>query len=113
MDDASENLEILHKILVEEYDVRLAKSGNMALMILDSIKPDLILLDIEMPEMSGFDLLESIKIRPSLAEVPVIFVTAHASVNLVFKAEKQGITDYIVKPFERNTLLERVRKALV
>ena len=112
VDDAQANLRILQGLLNEEYEVRLAKSGKIALHALERLTPDLILLDIEMPEMSGFDVLAEIKQNARLSKIPVIFLTAHASKEFVLEAFQRGIKDYIVKPFDPDLLRMKIKKAL-
>jgi putative two-component system response regulator len=84
----------------------------MALIALQRFVPDLILLDIEMPRMSGFEVMEEIMRDPKLKEIPVIFLTSHAETDNVVAALRQGARDYIVKPFEPDALRERVSKVL-
>ena len=109
VDDSSANLQLCKGLLSAEYDVRLAKSGKMALMALDRLSPDVILLDIEMPDMTGFEVLEEINKNPNTKDIPVIFVTSHASEKLVIKAVGHGASDYIVKPFPPELLRAKVR----
>jgi CheY-like chemotaxis protein len=112
VDDMSMNLRTIKVNLDKFFDVRLAKSGELALAVLKSTRVDLILLDIEMPDMSGFEVLELIKKLPGLKDVPVIFVTAHASTELITKALKSGARDYVMKPFEPDVLMRKVYAAL-
>ena len=112
IDDSSANLQLCKGLLDEEYDVRLAKSGRIALETLDRLRPDLILLDIEMPEMSGFEVLDMINRDRNLQDIPVIFVTSHASEDLVVKAVEHGAANYIVKPFKADILRARIENAL-
>ncbi|MDR3280016.1 MAG: response regulator [Synergistaceae bacterium] len=113
VDDASTNLQIVYNTLNKEFDVRLAKSGSIALIELSRTVPDLILLDIEMPRISGFDVLKSIQDNPKLRSIPVVFLTSHAEMNTVMTAlQQKGVKDYIVKPFEPEDLRGRVHKAL-
>jgi putative two-component system response regulator len=112
VDDAQTNLQIIQGVLGGEFEVRLAKSGNMALMALDRVTPDLILLDIEMPGMSGFDIMEAISAKPHLKDIPVIFVTSHASKDMVVEAGVKGAKDYVVKPFDPEVLRSKVHKTL-
>ena len=111
VDDSSANLQLCRGLLSNDYDVRLAKSGKMALDALARIRPDLILLDIEMPDMSGFEVMTEIKKNRDLDGIPVIFVTSHASEKLVLKAREQGAVDYIVKPFVSDVLYKKIDKA--
>lgn len=108
VDDVSMNLIIIKNLLSEYFDVRVAKSGELALGILGKVKADLILLDIEMPEMSGFDFIECIKKIPDLKDIPIICVTSHAEWNVINKAIKAGVKDYIVRPMDTVVLKEKV-----
>jgi DNA-binding response OmpR family regulator len=90
----------------------LAKTANMALLILDRVVPDLILLDISMPGMSGFDLLEVIQGKPGLANIPVVFLTAHGTREFVYRAASYGSRHYLVKPIDPGLLKSKVREAL-
>jgi len=112
VDDSSANLTLCRGLLCKEYDVRLAKSGRIALSALSKIRPDVILLDIEMPDMSGFEVLEAINKKPEFSDTPVIFVTFHATEKHVIKAMELGSFSYIVKPFDEATLQTKIRLAL-
>jgi DNA-binding response OmpR family regulator len=112
VDDMSLNLRTIKITLDKYYDVRVAKSGEQALSILGNSPVDLILLDIEMPGMSGFETLDLIKIQPNGENVPVIFVTSHVSTELITKALKRGAKDYIMKPFEPEVLIRKVYAVL-
>jgi CheY-like chemotaxis protein len=102
----------MKNILSGYYDVRVAKSGELALYILGSVKVDLILLDIEMPGMSGFEFADTISEIPDIAQIPIIFVTSHATIKYVDRANKIGAIDYIVKPIKTSTMLEKVANVL-
>jgi CheY-like chemotaxis protein len=110
VDDMPANLMVIQGLLGEEFEVRLAKSGHMALLALERVTPDLILLDIEMPDMSGFEVMDEINRKPRLKKIPVIFVTSHATEEFVLKAARHGAADYIVKPYEPELLREKVYK---
>ncbi|MCL1808956.1 MAG: response regulator [Clostridiales bacterium] len=112
VDDTSVNLQFCKGILGSKYDVRLAKSGKTALSALERIQPDVILLDIEMPDMTGFEFMEEMKKNADLSSIPVIFVTSHATEKLVEKALGLGAVDYVVKPFLPDILLAKVKNAL-
>ena len=112
VDDSSTILQLCKGLLSSEYDVRLAKSGKMALVALGRVRPDIILLDIEMPDMTGFEVLEEINKDPDKKNIPVIFVTSHASEKLVLKAIGRGASDYIVKPFPPDLLRSKIKNAL-
>jgi putative two-component system response regulator len=106
------NLRTIKVTLDKYFEVRLAKSGEIALSVLGFNKVDLILLDIEMPGMSGFELLELIKKVPHAKDVPIIFVTSHVSAELIAKAIKSGAKDYVMKPFEPEVLIRKVYAVL-
>lgn len=112
IDDISLNLAIIRGILSPSYDVRVAKSGELAIYILGSVEVDLILLDIEMPGMSGFDFMDVIAEIPGAADIPVIIVTSHATSQFVSKAMRSGAKDYIIKPINTQLLKEKVAKVL-
>jgi putative two-component system response regulator len=106
-----DNITILKQIsthLAGEYIVSLAKSGISAIQICLKEKPDLILLDIEMPELDGFDVIYRIKQNPYLNRIPVIFLTASHDSEVEIKALESGARDFITKPVERNILLHRI-----
>lgn len=109
IDDNVTNLNIARKALEEEYEVVLLLSGEKALKILKKNKPDLILLDVEMPEMNGFEVIEKIKaLGAPYDEIPVIFVTAKDDTNSEFEGLDLGAVDYVIKPFSFPLLLKRV-----
>lgn len=112
VDDVSMNLIIIKNLLSEYFDVRVAKSGELALSILNKVNVDLILLDIEMPEMSGFEFLELFRKKPETKDIPVICVTSHAEWSVINKAIKAGVRDYIVRPMDTVVLKEKVFTAL-
>jgi len=89
-----------------------AKSGKIALELLKTQTPDLILLDVIMPELDGFDVCQQIKQMPSLAQIPIIFLTALSDKKERVKGLKLGAVDYILKPFEEDELLVKVNNHL-
>ncbi len=109
VDDNPHNLNLLSRILSEQgYKVRPAPSGKMALRSIDSTLPDLILLDIMMPEMDGYEVCQKLKTCEKTKDIPVVFIS---SLNEVFdkvKAFSLGGVDYISKPFEPQEVLARV-----
>jgi putative two-component system response regulator len=112
VDDSSANLQLCKGLLSAKYDVRLAKSGKMALAALERIRPDMILLDIEMPDMTGFEVMSEISASPAIMNIPVIFVTSHASEDLVVKAIGHGAVGYVVKPFVPDVLHAKINSVL-
>ena len=99
--------------LEDYYEVCLAHSGQEALDFLaDTLRVDLLLLDVRMPEMSGYELLEEIRECPVCRDVPVIFVTGEAGTEAQLKGFGAGVNDYITKPFHPDILLARVGAGL-
>jgi diguanylate cyclase (GGDEF)-like protein len=103
------SLKVLNQILSAEYDVHTAQSGREALELAVSEKPDLILLDILMPDMSGFDVLVRLKDSAETQKVPVIFITANTSPRDEERGLTLGAADYITKPFQDFLIRARVR----
>ncbi len=112
VDDTKANLDILLNLL-EGYDLVVAIDGYTALDILDDdINIDLILLDIMMPEIDGFEVCQKIKNNPKTANIPIIFITAKADDESIEKAFSLGGSDYVQKPFKPIELLSRVKTQL-
>ncbi len=113
VDDVPKNIQLLGSILKEEaYDLEFATSGKEALEWLDSRQFDLVLLDIMMPEMDGFEVCRRIKENPATREVSVIFLTAKADFQSIIQGFECGAVDYITKPYNRKELLVRVKTHL-
>ena len=110
VDDNSNNLKVLAGVLkIAGYDFRMAKSGQQALNILEKTTPDLILLDIQMPEMDGFETCLKIKENGNMAKIPIIFLTANTDAESVNRAFKSGGVDFVTKPFNTDELLARIK----
>lgn len=99
VDDAEENLDILVEILGEEVDLTVAMDGESALEIIGEERPDLILLDIEMPGMNGFDLCRRLRRDPETAAIAVIFLSGRTGEQDRATARELGAVDFIAKPF--------------
>ena len=113
VDDTVANLRLLVNLLVERgYKVRPASNGPMALSAARTEPPDLILLDILMPHMDGYEVCEQLKGDESTREIPVIFISAVSEVLDKVKAFTVGGVDYITKPFQVEEVLARVEKHL-
>ncbi|MDR2509290.1 MAG: response regulator [Spirochaetaceae bacterium] len=109
IDDTPFNLRTLKTLLEEKYKILLAKSGGLALKMLENAKPDLILLDIEMPEMSGFAVMRELQRTPEYADIPVICFTSHlATETFVQQVIEAGFKGYIRKPFETEVLFSKI-----
>jgi len=109
VDDEPVNLRLLVEALKEEYDIRIATNGENALKLLDEVRPDLILLDVMMPGMDGFELCRKIKARPEMAQVPIIFITAMADPVSEESGLNLGAIDYIYKPIQIPVTKARLR----
>jgi two-component system sensor histidine kinase/response regulator len=114
VDDNSHNLQVLGKLLLESrYEIEFATNGEAALDWLNARKFDLILLDINMPGMSGFEVCTRIRSNSDLNNIPVIFLSAESERENILKGFELGAQDYITKPFDSRELLVRVRTHLV
>lgn len=113
IDDTPDNLRLLTSVLSEQgYKVRSVINGQMALMGATAAPPDLILLDINMPDMDGYEVCQQLKMKPETAEIPVIFVSAFDETLDKVKAFGVGGVDYITKPFQVREVLARVENHL-
>ena len=109
VDDVSNNLQVLGNFLRDEdYEISAAISGRQALAIAEDIHPDLILLDIMMPEMDGFETCRRLKSAESTKDIPIVFLSARTDAEDVVKGFALGAVDYVTKPFNRQELLARV-----
>ncbi len=114
VDDTPANLRLLSEMLRDEgYRVRPVASGKMALSAAAADPPDLVLLDINMPEMKGFDVCRQLKHDPSLSEIPVIFISALTEALDKVQAFGSGGVDYVTKPFQFEEVAARVETHLV
>lgn len=112
VDDDTSNLALAQKILGKEYRIAAANSGAVALKYLENNCPDLILLDINMPEMDGFQVLEKMKQMERFTNIPVIFLTADNDPETETRCFATGAVDFVAKPFIPDVLMSRVRKTL-
>ncbi len=114
VDDIADNIEVLIGLLQNDYKMLAAKSGDMALKMLNSGKqlPDLILLDVMMPGMDGFEVCRRLKANPATAGIPVIFLTASGDTDNVVQGFGLGAVDYVTKPADPTILRARVRNHL-
>lgn len=110
VDDTAIVLARISNTLRDEYDVITANSGVRALKYLEQEKPDLILLDIQMPQKDGIETLREMRAMPDRADIPVIMLTGVEDKGTVLESAKLGIRDYILKPFHSEELLKRIRR---
>ena len=109
VDDTEENLDLLIEILSESYDLSIALDGPTALERVVMDLPDLVLLDIMMPVMDGYEVCQKIRKDPLTKDIPIIFLTAKTDPDSIVKGFELGAADYVTKPFNENELLARVK----
>ncbi|MDD2179895.1 response regulator [Acidovorax sp. D2M1] len=113
VDDIRENLTVIGQLLRPHYQVRVANSGQRALQVAHTQPvPDIILLDVMMPEMDGYEVLAALRAAPETREIPVIFVTALDDSSDEERGLRAGAVDYVAKPIKPAVLLARVRTHL-
>lgn len=113
VDDMTTTLLLLHDLLKDTYEVKIAKSGTKALEILESPNDiDLILLDIEMPDMNGYDVCKRIKNNETIKNIPIIFITGRTSQEDEEYGLNLGAIDYITKPFNKAIVKLRIKNYL-
>ena len=111
VDDLYPNRYLLEEVF-EEYEVHSVSNGDKMRDFLKSIIPDIILMDVNLPEQDGFELTKELKLSPLTKDIPVIFLTVHNTKLHVMHAIKAGGADFIVKPFDDQDLKNRVEKVL-
>jgi len=110
VDDKIENIELLNNFLKKEgYKLRNATNGKTALLSIQAKQPDLIILDINMPNMNGFEVCKTIKSNQKTSHIPVMFISALNDLESKIEAFKVGGLDYIIKPFSSEEVLARVK----
>jgi len=112
VDDTPTNIDVIKELLSDSYFVQAAVNGKMALKIIEKKKPDLILLDIMMPEMDGYEVCQLLKADEATRDIPVIFLTAKVEMEDERKGLELGAVDYITKPLSPAILKERVKTHL-
>src|SRR5210317_1720529 len=112
VDDTPENLDVVKGILGDDYQVKVAINGHIALKIAQSQAPDLILLDIMMPEIDGYEVCRQLKADPATAEIPVIFLSALTDTKDKVQGLDLGAVDYVTKPFQPDEVIARVNTHL-
>ncbi|MBR1651190.1 MAG: response regulator [Lachnospiraceae bacterium] len=112
VDDAEINLKIAEKIISREYSVECVSSGEDCLAYLMDHNPDLILLDLHMPELDGFEVMEKLKASANWKDIPVIFLTADSDHDSEIQGFELGAMDFITKPFVAEVMMKRVARVL-
>ncbi len=113
VDDVTTNLKCLGEILRNYYALSMAKSGEQALQMIGKVKPDLILLDVKMPGMDGYETFEKIKSDNLVSDIPVIFLTADTENESELKGLRLGACDFIRKPYDPELMIGRIERVLL
>ena len=112
IDDDPVVLKLLASILNPVYELQIAKSAKEALKLMAQQKPDLILLDIGIPIISGFEFLHMIRRNPESKDIPVIIVSGFIETEFIIHAENEGISGMVGKPIQKDDLLSKIEQAL-
>ncbi len=111
VDDTDWNRDLLVQLLEEEYTVFQAVDGEEGVKMTQDEKPDLILMDLGMPVMDGWEATAAIKANDALKQIPIIAVTSHAMVGDEIDARKAGCDDYLPKPIDEDVLMQKIKKS--
>jgi CheY-like chemotaxis protein len=112
VDDTEWNRDLIVQLLEDEYIVLQAADGEQGVRLAEQDKPDLILMDLGMPVMDGWEATRKIKANDGLKRIPIIAVTSHAMVGDEIEARQAGCDDYLPKPIDEEELLKKVRRFL-
>jgi diguanylate cyclase (GGDEF)-like protein len=112
VDDQPIHLQVLYRILSADYQLFMATSGTQAVRVCRDQLPDLVLLDVVMPDMDGFEVLQQLRSMPETTDIPVFFLTAHAGDDIETKCLEAGAVDFIPKPVNPNVVRARVKTHL-
>ena len=112
VDDTPENLDVVKGLLTPQYIVKAAINGMMALKIAEKQPPDIILLDIRMPGMDGYEVCRKLKANETTADIPVVFLTGESDAASEKDALAVGAAGYITKPIDPAVLLEKISNCL-
>lgn len=110
VDDTDWNRDLLVQLLEDEYTVLQAVDGEQGVRMTQEEKPDLILMDLGMPVMDGWEATRRIKANDALKQIPIIAVTSHAMVGDEIDARKAGCDDYLPKPIDEDLLMLKIKK---
>jgi CheY-like chemotaxis protein len=112
VDDTELNRDLVVQLLEDEYDIIIAENGEEAVQKTEAERPDLILMDLGMPVMDGWEATRRLKANDALKHIPVIAVTSHAMVGDEIEARKAGCDDYLPKPIDEDLLIKKIKKYL-
>ncbi|HUR71217.1 MAG TPA: response regulator [Candidatus Limnocylindrales bacterium] len=109
VDDTEFNRDLVVQLLEEDYDLVSAENGEEALLMSEKERPDLILMDLGMPVMDGWEATRRLKANDALKNIPVIAVTSHAMVGDEVEARRAGCDDYLPKPIDEDLLIKKIK----
>ena len=112
VDDNPVQLKLFKEMLVPRYDLRVVKAASEALNYLNTNKTDIILLDIEMPNISGFEFLSDVRKIPSYKTIPMIIVSGNNSQEFIIQAKSSGAEDVLIKPVTAESLVDSIERVL-
>jgi CheY-like chemotaxis protein len=112
VDDTDWNRDLLVQLLEEDYEILQAVDGAEGVKMTEENKPDLILMDLGMPVMDGWEATRRIKANDALKHIPIIAVTSHAMVGDEIEARKAGCDDYLSKPIDEEALIKKIKNFL-
>lgn len=112
VEDVELNVELLTQLLEDEYELVSARNGEQGLAVAAQVQPDLILMDMSLPVLSGWEATRRLKADNTLKHIPVIALTAHAMSGDEAKARAAGCDEYLTKPFDEDLLFEKVKRLL-
>lgn len=112
VDDSDLNLDVIKEILDDEYELKMARTGKVALDVAVDFQPDIVLLDIMMPGMNGYEVCQQMRANPALRHTRIIMVSAKAMTSERIEGYQAGANVYIAKPFDENELLTKIRQQI-
>ncbi|MDH5415011.1 MAG: response regulator [Flavobacteriaceae bacterium] len=112
VDDEPINLRILNDLLEEKYDLEFAKDGKECLTKIENKTPDLLLLDVDLPDINGLKLCKQLKGQQSTSKLPIVLLSGHALPHHIKEGEKAGANRYVTKPYDIDLLEELIEELL-
>jgi len=112
VDDDQTNLKFLKEILEDDFQLHAVSTGEEALKVIDDFKPKIILLDVMLPGINGYEVCQKIRLNTNLPDIKIILISAKAMITERQKGFDAGADDYITKPFDHEKLLYKIRKIL-
>ncbi len=112
VDDDQTNLKFLNEILVDDFELKAVSTGEDALKVLDEFEPAIILLDVMLPGINGYEVCQKVRLNKNLPNIKIILISAKAMINERQKGFEVGADDYITKPFDHERLLDKIKTTL-